>query len=70
MALGKFKHWLEGVDARELENEPMHVVRRQALAELHRRLKDAQRRDLADGGATVALELCKELGLLVKSVDE
>ena len=71
MALGKFQHWMEsGVNARELEKESMHAVRRQALAELHRRLKDARRRDLEGAGATEALVLCKELGLLVKSVDE
>ncbi|KAJ1475017.1 ankyrin repeat-containing domain protein [Baffinella frigidus] len=70
MALGKFQHWMEGAHAKELEKEPMHVVRRKALATLHRRLTDVQRRDLAGVGATVASELCKELGLLVKSVDE
>ena len=69
MALGKLQHWTEG-GTTELEKTPMYVVRRRALAELHRRLKDAQRRGLEGGGATVALELCKELGLVVKSVDE
>ena len=70
MALGKFQHWMEGAHADELVRKPMHAVRRQALAELHRRLKDAQRLSVFAGVRAVALELCKELGLLVKSVDE
>ena len=70
MALGKFQRWIEGACAMELEKEPMHVVRRRALAEVHRRLKDAQGRKEEGTGATEALVLCKELGLVVKSVDE
>ena len=70
MALGKFQSWIDGGSAYQLENEPMHVVRRRALAELHRRLKVAQGREEEGAGATEALGLCKELGLLVKSVDE
>ncbi|KAJ1481748.1 ankyrin repeat-containing domain protein, partial [Baffinella frigidus] len=70
MALGKFQHWLEGANAVALATEPMHVVRRRALAETHRRLQDAHGREEGGAGAMEALELCKELGLVVKSVDE
>ena len=70
MALGKFQRWMEGASADEVSDEPMHAVRRQALAGIHRRLKDAQRLSVSEGVRAVALELCKELGLLVKSVDE
>ena len=70
MALGKFQLWVEGETADELEKKPMHAVRRQALGELHRRLTDAQRLSVSEEVRAVALELCKELGLLVRSVDE
>ncbi|KAJ1492128.1 ankyrin repeat-containing domain protein [Baffinella frigidus] len=70
MALGKFEHWMEGAHAGDLETKPMHAVRRQVLAQLHRRLTHAHARDLDGAGAVQALELCKELGLLVKSVGE
>eukprot|EP00290_Baffinella_frigidus_P000435 CAMPEP_0180187860 /NCGR_PEP_ID=MMETSP0986-20121125/43771_1 /TAXON_ID=697907 /ORGANISM="non described non described, Strain CCMP2293" /LENGTH=108 /DNA_ID=CAMNT_0022142017 /DNA_START=1 /DNA_END=324 /DNA_ORIENTATION=+ len=99
MALGKFQRWLEGVHFADLRNEPMHLVRRRALAELNRKVKDAMHKDaqgrtdvstlpsvvkwrpvfrgrLKSPGTAksqlraVALGLCKELGLLVKSVDE
>ncbi|KAJ1474028.1 hypothetical protein T484DRAFT_3292848, partial [Baffinella frigidus] len=72
MALGKFQHWMEGAKATAgaLVDEPMHVVRRRALAEVHRQLKDAQGRGGRGAAAMEALVLCKELGLLVKSVDE
>ncbi|KAJ1474786.1 ankyrin repeat-containing domain protein, partial [Baffinella frigidus] len=70
MARGKIQRWVEGADAGELETKPMHVVRREALSDLHRRLRDAQRRPDSEGVRAVALALCKELGFLVKSVDE
>ncbi|KAJ1477514.1 ankyrin repeat-containing domain protein [Baffinella frigidus] len=79
MALGKFQHWIEGAEVGDLKTKPMHVVRRQALAELHRRLKAKPYSALPSvvtwlpvlrGVRGVARELCKELGLLVKSEDE
>ncbi|KAJ1480296.1 ankyrin repeat-containing domain protein, partial [Baffinella frigidus] len=72
MALGKFQHWMEGADARDLEKQPMLVVRRHAVAELHRRRmsKEAQGRGSGGQGSAEALILCKELGLFVRSLDE
>ena len=78
-ALGKFQFWTKGGVYAQLEGMPEHEVMRGALAGLHQRLKAKPFSSFPSvvtcvpvlpGVRAAAWELCKELGLLVKSVDE